>query len=126
MVSQERKPSNRRRARLPELHHVLADRVLSRGLVAQQQEHVPDSLRSPQRILLAQAPDQLLDLQRHRLATRLRLPSLPHSEGPGVPAFHRFRFHDMDKFLPSVQELREHHPEDAKGGVESAMSLPST
>jgi hypothetical protein len=30
----------------------------------------------------------------------------------------------MDKFLSSVQELREHHPEDPKGWAESTVSFP--
>ncbi len=124
MVSQERKPGGGRRARLPGLHHVLADRVLSGGLVAHQQQHLPDSLRSPQRVFFAQAPDQLLDLQSHRLAACPRLPSPPRVEGPGVPAFHRFWLHDMDKFLPAIKEFREHHPEDSEAGAERMVPLP--
>ena len=30
----------------------------------------------------------------------------------------------MDEFFPTVQELREHHPEDSKGRAEPAVSLP--
>jgi hypothetical protein len=90
-----------------------------------QQQHLPDARRAPQRILLAQTPDQLLDLQGHGLPACPRLPSPPHAEGPGVPAFHRIRLRNMDEFLPPVQELRGHHPENPKGWTEPAVSLPS-
>jgi hypothetical protein len=96
----------------------------SGGIVIQEQQHVPDPRRTPERIPLAQAADQLLDLQGHRLAARFRLPSPPRSKGAGVPAFHRFGLHDMDKLFPTVQELREHCPEDPKGWAELVMPPP--
>ena len=52
------------------------------------------------------------------------LPSPPRSEGPAVPAFHRFGLHHMHKFFPTVKELREHYPEDSKSGAELTVSLP--
>ena len=70
----------------------------------------------PKNSIPTEAADELLHLIRYRRPPWPGAPAPEQAEGSGVPALYRLRLHEVHQILPAIQQLREHHPDDAEGG----------
>ena len=121
MVTQERQPIRWFVRLILRLAHVVADRVVTRRIVAEKPQGVPDSFGTPYRILSPQPANQIPHLLWHWRPARLspRLPAPVETEGCGVPALDRGGLHQMYHLMPFIPGLGQQHPKQSESLGES-------